>query len=256
MIVQPFDRKLGKLPPRRDERTLKMSKYLTPALLPPPAAVYWSKGFPSWSMFLNDQLGDCTIAAVGHAIQTWRINLGKNVNLAKVTLPDTAILSAYEQWCGYVNGDPSTDNGGVELDVLNDWRQQGIAGDKILAYADPDPANALHVKQAIYLFGGIYIGFNVPQSAMDQNAAGQPWTVVANDGGIVGGHAVWCPDYAAFGPWCITWGMRQSMSWDFFLKYVDESHCLLSLDWINSGNMSPAGVNLTALQADLAGVVS
>jgi len=80
-----IDRRLGKLPPRWDRRTLKMARFLTPALTPPPPAVYWSKGFPSWGMYLNDQLGDCTIAAIAHAIQTWKINLGHNVNLAKVS---------------------------------------------------------------------------------------------------------------------------------------------------------------------------
>jgi hypothetical protein len=248
------NRKLGKLPPRLDDRTLKMKKYVSPAT--PPQAVYWSKGYRSWGMMLNDNLGDCTIAAVGHAIQTWKINLGKNVNLARVTLPDSAIELAYEQWCSYNPADPSTDQGGVELDVLNDWRQSGISGDKILAYADPDPASVLHVKQSIFLFGGSYIGFNVPQSAMDQNAAGQDWTVVPDDGGIAGGHAVWCPDYNPTGLWCITWGMRQFMTWEFFEKYTDESHALLSRDWLTSGNLDPTGVDLTTLQSDLQGVVS
>ena len=249
-----LERKLGKLPPRIDVCTLKMKKYVSP--VPPPAAVYWSKGYPSWKMMLNDQLGDCTIAAVGHAIQTWRINIGKNVNLARVTLPDSAIKGAYEQWCGYIDGDPSTDNGGVELDVLNDWRKLGISSDKLHAYADPDPLNDLHVKQSIYLFGGNYIGFKVPQSAMDQNAAGAPWTVVSDDGGLVGGHAVWCPDYTPRGIWCITWGMRQFMTWDFWAKYCDESHALLSPDWINSANMSPSNIDLVTLESDLQGVVS
>ncbi len=206
---------------------------------------------------LNDNLGDCTIAAVGHAIQLWKIAAGKNINLAKITPPDSVILSAYEQWCGYNPADPSTDQGGVELDVLNDWRSGGLAGDEILAYADPDPNNQLHVKQAIYLFGGAYIGFNVPQSAMDQFNAGLPWTVEPiNDGGIVGGHAVFCPDYNAFGPFCITWGARQQMSWAFWAKYCDEAHALLSMDWINSSNFAPNMVDLATLQSDLAGVVS
>ena len=249
-------RKLGKLPPRMDRRTLKMSEYLTPSLIPPPPSVYWSKGLPKFGMMLNDILGDCTIAAIGHAIQVWKLNLGRNVNLAKITPPDSAILATYEEFCGYVDGDPSTDNGGAEIDVLNDWRKIGMAGDKLLAYADPNPNVQLHVQQAIYLFGGCYIGFNVPQSAMDQNAAGQPWTVVADDGGILGGHAVFVPDYTPEGLWCITWGERQFMTWAFWDTYCDESHALLSPYWINSKNMDPSGIDLAQLQTDLEGVVS
>jgi hypothetical protein len=207
-------------------------------------------------MMLNSDLGDCTIAAAGHAIQIWKLNLGRNINLARITPPDSVILSAYESFCGYNPADPSTDQGGVELDVLNLWRQQGMGGDKIIAFADPSPANILHVKQAIYLFGCCYIGFDVPQSAMDQNAAGQPWTVIANDGGIVGGHAVVIPDYNPDGLWCITWSQRQFMTWDFFLKYVTESHALLNMDWINSKNVDPSNIALATLEADLSGVVS
>ncbi len=144
----------------------------------------------------------------------------------------------------------------MELDALNLWRQKGIAGDKLLAFADPDPANILHVKQSIWLFGGCYIGFSVPQSAMDQNRAGQPWTVVTSDGGIVGGHAVWCDDYTDAGLWCKTWGGRQFMTWDFFGRYTDESHALLSPDWLNSKNVAPNSVDFATLQADLQGVVS
>ena len=246
--------KLGKLPARRDRRTLQMKKYVAP--LPPPPAVYWSKGFPSWGTMLNDQLGCCTIAAVGHAIQVWRMNLGGNVSMPRITPSDSTILTGYEQWCGYNPSDPSTDQGGVELDVLNDWRQQGLAGDKILAYAAPAPSNVLHVKQAIFLFAGIYIGFAVPQSAMDQFSAGQPWDVVANDGGIVGGHAVFCPDYNSAGLFAITWGQRQFMTWAFWAKYLDESYALLSPDWINSKNLAPNMVDLTTLQNDLGQVVS
>jgi len=258
-------RKLGKLPPRVDLRTLKLARYLTPALTPPPAAVYWSKGFPSWGMMLNGAntgtlapqgLGCCTIAGPAHADQVWKINSAKNVNLAAITIPDSVILGAYENWDGYVDGDPSTDNGGVILDVLNDWRQSGLGGHKITAFAVPDPSNVVHIKQGIVLFGLVIIGFNVPQSAMDQNAAGQIWDVVSNDGGIVGGHCVAVPDYNPTGPICITWGMRQQMTWAFWAKYCDESYALLSPDWLNSSNFSPEGISLADLQSDLQNVTS
>ena len=102
------------------------------------------------------------------------------------------------------------------------------------------------------------IGFNVPQSAMDQNAAGQIWDVVANDGGIVGGHDVVVPMFDAPSQTltCITWGMRQQMTWAFFLKYCDEAYTLLAPDWLQRGGIDPSGFNMAALQADLAAVTA
>ncbi len=91
-----------------------------------------------------------------------------------VTVPDAAFLTYYEQWVGYVAGNPSTDNGGIELDVLNDWQKQGFAGDTLMAFADPRPANLTEVHQSIALFGGVYIGLSLPLTAQTQDV----WDVV------------------------------------------------------------------------------
>lgn len=99
---------------------------------------------------LNDNLGDCTIVGVAHAIQVWTLSRGN-----EVTVPDPTVLQYYEQWDGYNPNNPASDQGGVELDVLNDWCQQGFSGYQLLAFADPDPQDTLHVQQAIALFGGL-----------------------------------------------------------------------------------------------------
>ena len=241
-----MERKFGKRPARYDPRTLKLAKYLTPALTPPPLRCRWSRGFNiNWGMMLNDDVGDCTEAAKGHTIQTLTMDNGR-----RITVPDSVVLAQYEANGGYNPNDPSTDQGEDELTTLNIWRKSDFGGFTLTAYADPSPTNQLHVMQAIYLFGGVYIGFQVPQSAMDQNDAGETWDVVTPDGGIVGGHAVWVPDYDDVGLWCITWGMLQRMTWNFFFTYVDEVHALLVPAWLNAKNIAPNAVDLAALTAD------
>ena len=247
-------RKFGKKPPRFDPRTLRIEHYFTSALPPAPSRVDWSRGFNiNYGMMLNDTLGDCTEAKKGHAVQVWTLCNGR-----MVTVPDSVVLAAYEADGGYVPGDPSTDNGEDMLTNLNDWRQSGFGGHELAAFAAINYASFASVAQSIYLFGLIDIGFNVPQSAMDQNAAGQIWDVVPNDGGIVGGHDVVVPMYDATSHTltCITWGMRQPMTWAFFQNYVDESYALLALDWFQRGGIDPSGFNLTALAADLAAVTA
>jgi hypothetical protein len=247
-------RLFGKKPLRLDKRTLQFGKYMTPALPAPPSRVDWSRGFNiNYSMMLNDSLGDCTEAAKGHGIQIWTLCNGR-----LVTVPDSVVLAAYEADSGYVPGDPSTDQGEDELTTLNDWRQNGFGGVSLTAYAAIDPATFAHVQQGIYLFGFAYIGFNVPQSAMDQNAAGEIWDVVANDGGIVGGHAVVVPMYDSPSSilTCITWGMRQEMTWAFWQKYVDEAYVLLSPAWLGKRGIDPSGFDLAQLEADLAAVTA
>jgi hypothetical protein len=235
--------KLGKKPRRYDPRTLRLARYLTPQLPPPPPAVTNSQGIANWGMMLNDTLGNCTIAGVAHAIQVWTLAKGN-----EVTVPDPTVLQYYEQWDGYNPSDPSSDQGGVELDVLNDWRQQGFADHSLLAFADPDPQDSLHVRQAIWLFGGLYIGLQLPISAQTQDVWGVD-TSPNGQPGSWGGHCVFVPDYDADSLTCITWGQLKKMTWQFWGTYCDEAHALLSPDW-----QPAAGFDMAALQADLSEV--
>src|ERR1017187_345651 len=143
-----------------DSRTVKLGTYLAPTLPVPPPAVSWSKQISSWGVMLNDQLGDCTIAGCGHAVQTWSANLGN-----EITVSDSTVLAAYEAWDGYNPADPSTDQGGIELDVLNNWKQNSLAGHALLAFATVNLANLSQLRSAISLFGGLYIGVGLPLTA-------------------------------------------------------------------------------------------
>lgn len=228
--------KLGKSSPKIDPRTLKLEKYLLPTLPPPPSTLDNTRGVTSWGMMLNDTLGDCTIAGVGHFQQLW----------TGTSPSDADILAGYENVCGYNPSDPNTDQGGVEIDVLNYWRQNGIAGHKIIGYADPQ-LNQTHMKQAIYLFGGVYIGVELPLSAQNQSSFWE-WESDEN-GGIVGswgGHCVDVVGYNAKGPIFISWGQVMGMSWGFWDKYVSEAHAPFSAEWT-----SPEGFDYSTLLEDL-----
>lgn len=286
--------KLGKKPARRDPRTLKLARYLTAAPPTPPEAVDYSLGTSDWGMLLNDQLGCCTIAAVGHAVQAWtRNSLGR-----ELTVPDATILDYYEKWDGYDPADPATDQGGIELDVLNDWRQQAFDGQVLNAFAaielaNGNAANGSHaslIETAIWLFGGIYIGLELPLTAQTQDvwdiAPGAPGE--ESEPGSWGGHAVYVVGYdshgspAPAGPLkiaggdtgataapaggsippcpgfltCITWGQLKKMTWAWFEKYCSEAYALVSNDWLKTNGVSPSGFDLAALEKDLAEVTA
>lgn len=241
--------KLGKKSPKIDRRTLQLANYLDTAQIPTiPTQFDWSGKVPSWPMYSNDQIGDCTIASVGHQIMAWTANAS-----AEITPSDHDIITAYSAVSGY---DPQTgegDNGAVELDVLNYWRRNGIAGHKIYAYASLQLRNHSHIKAACYLFGGVYIGLMLPLTARDQAI----WTV-PNGGlhgngrpGSWGGHAVPVLAWDAYYLTCVTWGRLQRMTWDFWSKYCDEAYAVLSQDFIDSKGIAPNAVNWNALQQDL-----
>ena len=241
--------RLGRKAIKTDSRTLSLGNYLTSALPPPPAAVDWTKGITSWGMMLNDTLGCCTIAGVGHAIQVFTANTGSTV-----TVPDPTILSYYEQWDGYVPGS-GEGSGGIELDVLNDWQKSGFAGNSLLAFADPKITRLEEIRQSIAIFGGVYIGLNLPMTAQNQAV----WDVVPNGGanakpGSWSGHCVFVPKYDDNGFTCITWGELQVMTLAFWKEYCDEAHTLLSPDWL-SAKGAPSGFDQAQLEADLKAIV-
>jgi hypothetical protein len=236
--------KLGRKAVKTDSRTLRLNRYLLDTLPAPPDAVDWTKGITDFGMMLNDQLGDCTVAALGHAVQVWTAN-----SRTEGTVTDEVIESAYEAWDGYQPGNPATDNGGIALDTLNDFKRDTLAGHVLTAFAAATVANTTEIKQAVNLFGGVYAGLQFPESAFDQDT----WDVVDDDGGGAGGHCVYIAGYNSTGPLAISWGKLYQMTWAFWLRYFDESFALLSPDWL-AANVAPNGFNLNQLTADLAAI--
>src|SRR5208282_2534443 len=184
--------RFGKHPPKADYRTLQFKNYLTSKIAAPPASynvltagVYSklkisdpTKLFP---MDGNDTLGDCTIAALAHAVTFYEGLVGKKDIMAK-----TAVVKLYMHLTGGV------DSGLNELDVLNYWRQHAAGREKILGFASMDPKNLTHVRQSIQIFGGVYLGFQVQQNCVQEFDNHQPWTPgpLTNDG-----HAVYAVAY-------------------------------------------------------------
>ena len=198
-------------------------------------------------MYLNNALGDCTCAGIGHSVQAWTA-----YTHGLVTLPDSAVLSLYEAF-GYTPGQPSTDNGAVEQDVLAYVQQHGIGGHKILAYAQVDHRNPDEMKTALNLFGSVYLGASMPQSAMDQTNAGQPWTV---EGGspIEGGHCFVAQRWDTSGApmEVVTWGQLQRVSIEWWLDYGVEAWVMMSPDWFRNNGMAGSGISVAELGDDFA----
>jgi hypothetical protein len=242
--------RFGKHPPKHDYRTLRLKNYLTPALAAPPASydvlprVYekLSTSDPTqlFPMDGNDSLGDCTIAALAHAVTVFRGVIGRRKIWDK-----QAVVKLYLHLTGGV------DSGLNELDVLNYWQSHSASGDKILAFASIDVKNHTHVQQAIQLFGGVYLGFVVQQNCIQEFDARQPWTPgpLTQDG-----HAVFAVAYDSAGVTVLTWGNTQKATWAWWDECVDEAYAILPPE-AKQSDFAP-GFNFVQLQADLQGVAN
>lgn len=232
--------KLGKLPAEIDKRTIRLSSILQKELPPVPisfdaeaalCAKYPGLRFPG-RIWRNDQLGDCVIA--GRANQT-RIFEAFEQSGKLVTINDEDVV--YE----YYKESYGLDTGLVMLRSLNAWRNGWQIDRKgrckyfskgtpysIYAFAAID--SIAELIQAIYYLRGGYIGFRVPQYALDQFSASKPWDInPAGDQTVKGGHCIQFPAYTDNGNVlsCWTWGKRQIMTRAFFEKWVDEAYAIV-----------------------------
>jgi hypothetical protein len=257
--------KYGRLAPKRDDRTLLFSRYLAaaPALPAAPASCDWTKALTgdNLGMLLNDRIGDCTCASAGHMIDCWRANAEGRAMLDSDFVQDPDVLAAYEAIAGYDSNTGANDNGAAELDVLRYWQQTGIAGNRCSAFVAVDPNDLDHVRLACWLFGGVYLGVNMPSSADGQFSAGQPWDTSWWPYPIVGAHAVPMLAYDDTGLTVVTWGRTQPVTWRWFQKYCEEAWAVLDPGWCIARYgqppgpaLSPSGFDMATLTADLAGV--
>lgn len=247
----PHNLKLGKLPAKHDPRTLCFTDYAS-GLAAAPAAHNQLDKVTDLGMMLNDKLGDCTCAGVGHIEQVWTA-----INGRQFIPTDKEVEQLYEQF-GYVPGEESSDNGANELDVLNYWRQHGAFGRKLIGFANINPCKPQEVKDAVFYFGASYIGFNVPAYLMPQDASvPEVWDVEPSaDNSSLGGHAVPIVAYDEQYAYVISWGKVYKMTWAFLAKQCDEAHVPFGADWIGADGKCPCGFDQTALLADLHSIVN
>lgn len=246
--------KFGRLPHREDSRTMMLSKYLKMEKLPPiPKRYNWGKKIKpdNWGEMFNLQLNICTCAAAGHLIMAWTSNTGK-LQRPK----DFDILKAYCSVSNYNPAEPEKDEGVETLKVLKYWRKNEIAGHKIIAFAKLEDKNREQLVQTIYLFGGCYVGLNLPKSAARQYNTTKKWTIPRGGNkkdakkGSLFGHAVLVIGYNKEELRIISWGQEMTMTMDFWEAYSEESYALFSEAFIEN-EKTPSGIDVAELKHDI-----
>jgi hypothetical protein len=237
--------RFGKNPAKHDYRTLRFKNYVTKELAAPPASfnvltavdqkLKTSNPTNLFPMDGNDTLGDCTIAGLAHATTVYNGLLGQ-----EKIMPKASVVALYEKLTG------GQDTGLHQLDVLKYWSNNKVYGSDILAFVSIDPKNHTHIQQALPLFGGVYLGFQVQQNAIQEFDARTPWTPgpLTNDG-----HCVYAVAYDQNAVTVLTWGNTQRGTWAWWDECVDEAYAIVPQQAQNTG-FAP-GFNVKQLEADL-----
>lgn len=243
--------RLGRLPEDRSKPRLTLTPHLTAP--PPPPSADWYSHVRAWGVLGNQDWGDCVFAGNGHIIEQ-QTALGEGT---EITITDAQALAEYSRVTGFnpAAGPPGsnpTDQGALIQDGLADLRKNGLAGQKIAAFARVNEADETELKTALAELGAVSLGVNLPQSAMDQFDAGQPWTVIPDDGGILGGHCIIAAGYDQQHVYIVSWGRVVPVAWDWLRAYCEEAWAVVSAMWAGRGGKDPEGVDLRGLGAQFA----
>ncbi len=243
--------KLGRRPPDKPLVSVpRLASYLdfgAMAAPPPDVCDYYTKAGSSLGrMYLNDQYGDCVIAGKYHTVGVW----SGNDSASTIVGTDAEVYQSYQAICG------PGDNGCVITSVLDAMRSSGLpfggVRHTIDGYVAVDWTNKDMVKAALFIFGNLTLGINLPQAWTSSSI----WDVTTS--GIVGGHDVAAVGYRADGVIISSWGKLYVITWAAFTsrKWLEECYVLLGPDWYGNDKVAPSGIDVVTLKADLAKIAA
>ena len=249
--------RFGRRPPSVRGPRLSLKNYIMKGLPSPPAsAEYSNKAAPALrQIYGNDIYGDCCIAALGHIEGVFTGNAGD-----LFVYSEGQIVKLYSEICGYIPGEPGTDQGCQLVDVMNYWKTTGApdGNHKIAAWVAVDATNPEEYKTAMWLFESLYIGLDLPDAYISPfpSSQGFVWDV-AGDPDPQNGHCICGIGYQSNGVNIATWGLDGLLTDAAIAKYVPtsaggEMYTILSQDSINKAKQTVrSGFNFSQLLADI-----
>lgn len=218
-----------------------LKDYASASFPTPPRSFDYSHKVSNYPMALNDKFGDCTIAGIVHLIQLAYAEVGE----VFIYPGDDAVEETYFTLSG------GEDSGLVEHNVLQTWLKDGLFDIKILGYAPINIRDKKEIANALYAFGGLYVGVEMPAEAEKQFEAHQPWHLDENSGAPAGGHCVVASGMNSFGMDVVTWGNVTSLSWEWWNQYASEAWVVIPEIFVEAGHGPVWSVNISQLQNDL-----
>ncbi|RAV17523.1 hypothetical protein DQP57_00420 [Mycobacterium colombiense] len=239
---------------------LKLSDYVRHSDLPSLPEEFGHGNLVSdWGMLGNDTVGDCAIAGPFHAEMLWCTEGDKPFKInTECTLEMYSAITGYDpsayNW--WTNSNP-TDNGSNVQDVAEYWRTTGLkdaAGNihKIQCYMALEPGNVEQLFQAIYLFGAVGIGVELPAEFQDAFNRGEVWDAL-EDPHIEGGHYILGVGKRAGNIEIVTWGQTCQLTPAAYEQFNDETFVYFNEEMLVKGK-SLEGFDADQLMADLADI--
>jgi hypothetical protein len=243
------DLKLGLKPFKPDNRDALFASFTKKTELPKLPEKFGYAGLLAndIGMFGNDTIGDCAAAEAAHASML----LSQLGGHPEALFTDKEVIEFYSAVTGYDPADPSTDQGTDYRDMMKYLRAHGITDargvpHKIGAFVLLEQGNVDELDMALYLFGNVPVGVDLPDSAMDQFNRGEAWDVVKG-AHVEGGHAIGGVQKVDATHYLFTtWGRKQPVTRRFLAKYLNQAWGTLAPEMLRAGR-SPQGFDTEQL---------
>lgn len=247
------------LRPAKNTPALMFSAFRSRTVPPHPRAVDHLARLRDWRMLGNDRYGVCMPV-------TW----ANSRRLTTAVLTDTEVYPSLGQVFDLYrtqnpdfdpDGDPevtgpgSPADAGMEMQTCLEHlhRFGGPDGVRAVAFARVNLENLNEVDAALSIFGGLFLGITVTDTAEQQFVEGRPWTRSPNAHPL-GGHAVlaggYTPDVRI-----VTWAQEAALTQTFWYGSAG-GYRLVNQAWLvvwpeHLGTRAfQSGVDLSALRAD------
>ena len=222
--------KLGKLPYEHDQRTLFLGEFLKVPFVP--EQYDFDKGraaFPS-EIWGNDKWENGVVVAMAHGV----LRLRRLETRRSTQVSETDVIRMYQLMTGAQKIGDVKDKGMTVLGMLKFWKKLGFykaawsTSHLISIYGELDPLDHEQLRAACFLLGGIFLGFQLPDTARDQFLLEKRWQTPGSRPGTWGGQLVYAKKFDNEHFYGTVWGSQVQITNDFISKYCDECWAVLN----------------------------
>ena len=227
---------------------------------PPASGDYRPKAASALAqMYGNDQLGDCVIAWMAHAIGVFT----GNATGTPVIFDSADIIKEYGAIGGYDPNDPSTDQGCDENTALDYWVSTGFIAPehRISGFVSIDATNPKECAAAVWLFENLMFGVALPDEWTHPIATGSGFVWdVGGDPDPDQNHCFGSASWDEQGVGVETWGMDGKITYAAMAKYAVASaggqlFSVITPEIISRATMrAPSGFDFNQLTTDFVGM--
>lgn len=190
-------------------------------------------------MYLNDQLGDCVIAARNHRMG---VLTGNASGGTPVVATDEQIKAEYHDVGGY-DGTPATDQGCDMITAADYGVSHGyVDGTKDLGYLVIDATDEAQVKLAMFVFEDLDIAIPLPDAWISPfpSADGFTWDVTKSGANPNNGHCIPGIDLATNGIMVDSWTLDGVITFKALAAYATDKVGGCILVHLNPGMLAKA----------------